>query len=220
MEKRLKRTLIVVSLLLTGPVFIARAQVDSLHVSREDTARAVGNAGWVTLRSKPEGAEVFLDTVFLGKTPLARTRLEAGRKTFRLFYPGVGTWEALVATDSITVHGALETTSYVEMGDSVLPGPRRMFTPSTQTNPDLFLSTPGHADSKLWVGYGAGATMVISGILSAYLKNKSDGEFDSYVATGDPGLLSSTQRLDRLAGISLFVTELSLGVLIYLLLAD
>jgi hypothetical protein len=90
----------------------------------------------------------------------------------------------------------------------------------TETNPDIFLATSDHGNSRLWMRYAAGATMVVSGIVSAYLKSKSNKDFDSYIATGDPALLNSTHRLDRLAGVSLFVTEISLGALIYLLLAD
>jgi hypothetical protein len=212
----------IIVLVLAGSLTTLDAQVkgDSSAVSGQDTVGIAGNFGWVSLHSNPEGAEVYQDTMFLGKTPLVRVRVDEGERAFRLFYPGVGHWRAMTKVDSVTVRRRTEVTSLVDLNGSTPYGPRMEYVPTMQTNPDLFMAAPAHGNSKLWMGYAAGATMVVSGVLSAYLKSKSDKDFDSYIATGDPGLLSSTQRLDRFAGMTLFVTEISLGVLIYLLLAD
>ena len=214
-----KSVLLAVGLVFLSSVLYSQDRPDSSAVPGRDTTGSE-DYGWVSLQSKPEGAEVYLDTVFLGKTPLWRVRLHAGLGIFRLFYPQTGFWGAKMKADSVSVRRGMESNVVVDVNEPSLPGPRREFVPITQANPDLFLSTSGHGNSKLWIGSAAGATMVITGVLSAYLKNKSDHDFDSYVATGDPALLSSTQHLDRLAGISLFATEVSLGVLIYLLLVD
>jgi hypothetical protein len=209
--------------LLLGSFFstlAAQERSDSSGVSKLVTVAAAADSGWVSLQSNPEGAEVYEDTVFIGKTPLVRFRVDARNRIFRLFYPGVGYWGAVMEADSVSVRPGMETTSMVDLTVPSAYGPRREYVPTTETNPDLFLAASDHGNSRLWMGYAAGATMVISGFLSAYIKTKSNKDFDSYVATGDPGLLSSTQRLDRLAGVSLFVTEISLGTLIYLLLTD
>ncbi|HTP12339.1 MAG TPA: PEGA domain-containing protein [Bacteroidota bacterium] len=200
-------------------VLDAQARSDSSLVTVHDST-ASGNVGWVSLQSNPEGAEVYLDTVFLGKTPLSRVMVSAGQGVFRVFYPQAGLWGATMNADTVTIQRGAESTVVIDLQEAPLPGPRRAFVPMTQANPDLFLSTPGQRNSRLWIGSAAGATSVVAGILSAYLKNKSDHEFDTYVATGDPALLNSTQRLDRWAGISLFLSEVGLGVLVYLLLSD
>ncbi len=214
-----KCTTLAVALVFGSSFLAGQTRSDSLVVPVRDTS-VIRDYGWVSLQSQPQGAEVYLDSAFLGKTPLTRVRVNAGKTVFRFFYPQAGLWGATMNADSVFVQRGIESNLLVDVSGPLLPGPRNELLPITQVNPDLFLSVPGHGNSKMWLGSAAGVTMVISGVLSAYLKNKSDHEFDSYVATGDPTLLNSTQRLDRLAGVSLFVTEISLGVLIYLLLAD
>ncbi len=178
------------------------------------------DTGWVSIQTTPEGAEVYRDTVFCGITPLVRFPVEHGTTVFRLFYPGAKTWNAVLRMDSISVEAGEEIRRSVDM--SVRPSLNILMTdvPSTESNPELFLAPAEKGNSRLLLGYAAGATMIISGVLSAYLKTKSDKDFDSYVVSHDPALLSSTQRLDKLAGASLFVTELSLGALMYLLLSE
>jgi len=219
-RRHVHKTMIGLVLGASLSTLAAQEKADSLAVSKADTAVAKGDSGWVSLRSNPPGAEVYRDTTFLGRTPLIRLQTDAGNRVFRLFYPEAGCWSAAAQIDTVSVRPGVETTSLVDLDIPAGIGPRRQYVPATETNPDLFLATPHQTNSKLWMSYAAGATMVVSGVLSAYLKTKSDKDFDSYVATGDPNLLDSTHRLDRLAGVSLFVTELSLGALIYLLLSD
>ena len=91
---------------------------------------------------------------------------------------------------------------------------------SSLTTPDVLPSDYENGASKHWLTYTSASTMIASGVLSAYLKDRANGDFDQYLRTNDPALLSSTRRLDRQAAISLVVTQLSFALLTYLLLSE
>ncbi len=205
---------------LTVSTLPAQTRIDSTSDSKPDTQVVAENYGWVSLQSNPEGAEVYQDSLFLGKTPVVRYPVREGNRVFRLFYPDTKFWNAEMKADSIVVQARQEMSLSVILNVPSGYGLQGSDVPHNNTNPDLFLATKEKRDSRLWMVYTAGATMILSGVLSAYLKTKSDKDFDSYVATNDPGLFASTQRLDRWSGVSLFVAELSLGTLMYLLLSE
>jgi len=68
--------------------------------------------------------------------------------------------------------------------------------------------------------YTAAGTMIVSGILAAYLKDSGNRRFDEYLRTNDPSLLQSTRRYDKAAGIAVAITQVSLGLLAYLVLTE
>lgn len=62
--------------------------------------------------------------------------------------------------------------------------------------------------------------MIVSGVLSAYLKDQANREFDRYLQSRDPAQLTSTRRLDRASAITLAISQVSFAVLTYLLLSE
>jgi hypothetical protein len=188
--------------------------------ARVDTPVAARNVGWLTVRSDPEGAEVYHGDALLGKTPIDHVPVGEGNQVLRFFYPSARAWNPISKTDTLVVPLHQEITSLVELGARSEYGILKSTTVTLEKNPDLFLANSNDNVTRLWMGYAAGATMILSGVLSAYLKNQSDKDFDSYIATNDPSLLASTHRLDTLAGTALFLAEISFGVLTYLLLSQ
>jgi hypothetical protein len=71
-----------------------------------------------------------------------------------------------------------------------------------------------------WPTYVSGLTMIVSGVTSAYLKDQANKEFDRYLVSKNPASLSTTNRLDRGAAISLVISQISFVVLSYLLLSE
>ncbi|MDE3056824.1 MAG: PEGA domain-containing protein [Bacteroidota bacterium] len=59
---------------------------------------------------------------------------------------------------------------------------------------------------------------VVAGTISAIAKRRADGFSDTYSATGEASARASAKRYDVIAGVSLFVTEVSFGALTYYLL--
>ena len=64
--------------------------------------------GFVTVRSLPSGAHVFVDSVFSGVTPLERLQLPAGDHELRVFYPSPFDWNAFVQQKSLRLEGGVE----------------------------------------------------------------------------------------------------------------
>ena len=71
-----------------------------------------------------------------------------------------------------------------------------------------------------WMKIAAGSAMVASGVLAAILKDRANTAFDQYNQTLDPGQLAASRRLDNQSAAAVVVTQLSLAVLSYLLLAE
>jgi len=62
--------------------------------------------------------------------------------------------------------------------------------------------------------------MIGFGVASAYLNFEANKNYDLYVATDDQKYLDATHRYDRAALWSLALTQVSFGVLAYLLLSS
>lgn len=198
----------------------AQVRPDSTKSLKVDTQGVVKNASWLSIHSNPEGAEVYEGALFLGTTPIDRLPASAGRHVVAIFFPSARFWNSVSNIDTLEVVADRESTRSIDLA---IPAQYGIFKRETQTrekNPNLFLKNANQENSRVWQGYVAGATMVLTGALSAYLKTHSDNEFDAYIVTGDPERLSSTRRLDKWAGVTLFISEISFGYLTYLLLSE
>jgi hypothetical protein len=255
----------LISLLL----FCSLAQSRSLEV--------VDSLGTLTIISEPSGADVYLDSLYVGKTPLRGLSMPGRLYRVKFFYPSVMAWNAIVREDTVRVTPQSETEKTLELGDvatiqSVPSGGKVIYqgrelgeTPMylrslARLSGELFVEKEGFepqrvllnkteeqaivarllpkrsgggtgpldslpADQKAissqnWPLYASGSTMLVSGVLSAYLKDQANREFDRYLQSRNPALLSSTRRLDRAAVIALVVSQLSFAVLSYLLLSE
>lgn len=94
--------------------------------------------------------------------------------------------------------------------------------PLSNTHQPPEVLPPDYLDSvsPRWATYVAASTMILSGVLSAYWKDRANRDFDRYGLTKDPALLASTQSLDRRSGIAITISHLSFAALAYLLLSE
>ncbi len=235
-----------------------------------------GEHASLTLETNPSGADVFIDSSYIGKTPLVDHRLAPGVHVLRLFYPSALTWHAIAKSETLHVAAGSRIVRHVELGtfarivsdpaggkvffDGLELGrtplvlrnlhplkgevviekegyvPQRIdlgFSPvpfivKLQAESETLTSTQGEilpADHMLgasdhWLTYASASSMIVSGVVSAYLKNKANSDFDRYLLTKDPAYLASTRRLDTWAAASLVVTQISFAVLTYILLSE
>ncbi|MBT8391742.1 MAG: hypothetical protein HKO83_03205 [Ignavibacteriaceae bacterium] len=63
-------------------------------------------------------------------------------------------------------------------------------------------------------------TAIALGASTAYFKLEADKRFDEYKVTGDPELLSQTDRLDIISGATFVALQINFGLIIYLFLSD
>ncbi|MFH0989264.1 MAG: PEGA domain-containing protein [bacterium] len=221
------------------------------------------------------GAEIFLGSRYLGKTPLMNQRVPSGVHVLRLYSPSATAWNALVYTDTLRLAAGVPYEKHVPLGKLLslhsLPFGGKVFyegkelgiTPlrwrlSSDTQGTLSLQKEGFLPEKIiidgktesivvtlrpeepsqgrqlpdvlnnhhnglsrpFLTYTAAGTMVVSGIISAALKQRANQDFDNYLRTKDPALLASTRRLDRQAGITFALTQISFALLTYLLLSE
>jgi len=80
--------------------------------------------------------------------------------------------------------------------------------------------SPPDEGRPAWSAYVAAASTVGFGIATAYLKQEANRNFDLYLSTDDPRYNDATKRYDRAAVWTLVATELSFGLLAFLLLSD
>jgi hypothetical protein len=77
-----------------------------------------------------------------------------------------------------------------------------------------------HGNSNFRSIYVSAATMIVSGVIAAYFKDRANKEFALYEQTGSVRHHDMTRRFDRQAGISLAITQISFGTLAYFLLLE
>ncbi len=217
----MKRAPMLLALLFAAQCAFGQTASDS--TSRDTLAampRLNDQYGLLSVKSRPEGAEVFADTLYLGRTPLEKINVPAGRHTLRLFYPGARLWDALVAIDSVYIVPSREKAVSLNLDSTRAAG---IGSNAFVTRPDLPQTIPLFTQShenRFRMEYVAGGAMILSGALSAYLKTTSDNKFNTYIQNRDPALLDQVHRLDTWAGVSLVVTEISFAVLTYLFLSN
>ena len=246
-------------------------------IAHSRSLEVADSLGILRIISEPSGADVYVDSAYVGKTPIKEILLPGGVHRIRFFYPSVMAWNAIVREDTVVVTPQSEAEKVVELGDvatiqSIPSGGKVIYqgrelgeTPMylrslARLSGELFVEKEGFepqrvllnkteeqgivarllpkrsgggtgpldslpADQKAissqnWPLYASGSTMLVSGVLSAYLKDQANRAFDRYLQSRNPALLSSTRRLDRAAVIALVVSQLSFAVLSYLLLSE
>jgi len=190
-----------------------------LH-AKPDAAHASAESGILSIHSEPEGAEIYQGSRLIGVTPIDSLIVMQGIHIYRSFYPSARFWNPVSSLDTVLVLSSQKNMCLVRFGVLANNGifKRQVITPEHEPAASY---SPSVADNdRSWIGYASGATMIVTGAASAYLKTNSDNYFNTYISNRDPNLLSKVRRLDRWAGISLFISEISFGVLTYILLSE
>jgi hypothetical protein len=232
--------------------------------------------GVLSVSSDPAGADVYLDSLYVGKTPIREYALPEGSYRLKIYYPSVFAWDAVSREDTVGISAQRRSEKVVELGtvlrvQSVPEGGSVTYRGNDLGVTPLFLTSPvqlrgeivvqkeGFVPQRLaidgnenvslavrlqpeqgrpgllpsdvlaesraigpshWLAYASGTTMIVSGVVSAYLKDQANRKFDQFLVTRDPALLASTRTLDREAAASLILTQISFALLSYLLLSE
>ena len=75
------------------------------------------SAGIASITTDPAGADVYIDSVLIGKSPLKGITLARGAHKIRAFYPSVFAWNAIVVLDSLTVSGSAPQEKRLILGE-------------------------------------------------------------------------------------------------------
>ena len=82
-------------------------------------ARSFAQTGRVTVESKPSGAAVYLDSSFVGITPLVRNDVRAGTHVLRVVYPTTTSWMAVTKKQAIELASDQAVIYSFELGSVV-----------------------------------------------------------------------------------------------------
>lgn len=237
---------------------------------------ATDSAGTVSIATEPPGADLYIDTIYVGKAPIKEIRMTAGSHTVRAFYPSMFSWNAVVTHESVSVANGESIEKRMKVGEAItvqsdpsdgivryegrMLGSTPLYTQFTSplagdlmiehegydslrvptaeikkglirvklhsrtggegSVPGDWLVTNESAPTDHWLTYASGATMIVSGVASAYLKDRANRHFDAFSLTNNPADLSRTRTLDRQAATTFIISEISFAVLTYLLLSD
>lgn len=72
--------------------------------------------GWLKLLSVPSGAEVFLDSAFIGRTPIDRQVIPHGRHRVKVIYPSASAWNAVAREETLEVSPGAQVEKVFELG--------------------------------------------------------------------------------------------------------
>ena len=75
-----------------------------------------GETGRVSVTTDPSGADLFLDSLYLGKTPLVNVVVPAGTHAVRVVYPSAFSWNALAKVETVHVAAESHLNRIIELG--------------------------------------------------------------------------------------------------------
>ncbi|MBI4417277.1 MAG: PEGA domain-containing protein [Ignavibacteriales bacterium] len=78
--------------------------------------RLAPGAGRLTVLSEPPGAEVYLDSVHIGATPVRSVEVREGSHDIRVAFPSLLQWNAHLRTDSVHIREGEEISVEFEFG--------------------------------------------------------------------------------------------------------
>ncbi len=248
----------------------AFSTLDGRNAVVADTSPGDSILATFTLNSNPQGAQVYIDSLLIGRTPLDSQRIPPGTHVLRFVHANYRSWLAPMVTETLTVppgahltrtwtfptiyvvksepYGAtvryrdssVGTTPYIlcasqkEVIALSKDGYEDEIIVLTPEGGELFarmrslVRTPagesplvasGEKSKNLFPVFLTSGTTILTGVASAYFKMKADGRYNDYRLSGDAGTLDEVHRFDRLSGIALVTSELSLIALSYFLLS-
>lgn len=86
----------MIKALIIGTLLVG-SSLSGQNLPKPDSSSAV------TIVTEPIGADIYIDSMFVGKSPVLNTSLQRGTHRIKAFYPSVFSWNATVLQDSLEV---------------------------------------------------------------------------------------------------------------------
>jgi hypothetical protein len=183
-------------------------------VSQEDSiAVQAKNVSSLSIATNRPGARVYLDSLFIGVTPITGIPIKPGEHALRVLDPRLTSW----GNTNITKDFRVQAGEGKVLNFGLTEEPTKL--PAKMTDGIISLKKVdiGTSNTPLYVVAGSG---LLAGISAAYLKEKADRIFGDYQISGDPSLWERTSTYDKLSRVSMIIFELSFAALAYLLLSE
>ncbi len=173
--------------------------IETLYVQQFDQIeRSIIFPLLLRISSEPYGASILIDDSISGTTP--KTFLFYHKKSsIKLTKDNFEQTTTSIPSEGGNIHLRLIPTQLI-----------------SQNNKSFYLN--GREPKNLTPIYFTTCTTILSGVTAAYFKIKADKYYRSYLHTNENNKLTQVKQLDTAAKISLFVCEISILTLSYLLL--
>ncbi len=175
---------------LDTTVVIAAGNVSLLTIPERHT---------YTILSEPSGASVTVHDKTLGVTPLSVTTDRPMPLPLAL---------SLSHFETLMIDPPLQPLTRA-----------RLFPDGTSESNRVFDGSHSIRNYSGWI-YGSITTGILSGTISVMAKTRADKYNDNYLSTGNLSQRDKSKTLDLVAASTLLITEVSFGVLSYLLLTQ
>ncbi|MDI6766256.1 MAG: PEGA domain-containing protein [Bacteroidota bacterium] len=173
--------------------------VETLYVRQSDQIeRSIIFPSLLRISSEPYGASILIDDSISGTTPKTFL-LHQKKSSIKLSKDGFETSISSIPLEGGIIHLPLTSS--------------QLISPDSKS---LYLD--GRDMKNLIPIYITTSTTILSGVTAAYFKIKADRYYRNYLQTNENDKLTQVRQLDTAAGISLFVCEISIFTLSYLLL--
>jgi hypothetical protein len=167
----------------------------------------------VQLRSNPDGAEIFLDSLFIGKTPFDITSEGIKLRHLLIVYPSMRQWNKIIKAD--TIKGDSSRIYFYDFSQFLT---NEISESNVFRLSDVNQELQDGRKLNSRIAIGAASVMISSGAIAAYFKNRANEKFDLYQRFRRQEDLDKTNQLDKYSAVSLVLTEISFAVLVYILL--
>ena len=178
----------------------------------------------ISVKSDSVVMNIFVDTIFVGTTPLDSVSLKVGTHVLRFVRPDERSWYHVPVVETVSVSAGEHLQRSVNHAQTRFNPNAMLIHSNERVSNDSDPAIPSHAltnglpPNNLPM-YLTSSAAVLSGAVAAYFKLKADNLYKDYDRTGDQSVLDKVKTYDTISGVALGVCEINLGLLTYILLS-
>ena len=168
------------------------------------------------ITSTPDSAEVFVDSISVGRTPCSTYVSSDLPHSLLVLQSPPGAWYADAVRETVTAAPGDTLSRHFVFRPLPLIGALAPLA----TSEALDVTGASLLYPPRWRLYLTGGGALLTGAAAAYLKGKADDRHAEFLATRDPAAAASRDKFDRTSTIFLIAAEVSFGLFLAFLLSE
>ena len=182
----------------------------------DDTTQSTPPLSLLIVTSRPDSAEVFVDSVSVGVTPCSTLISHSIPHALLVLQSPANAWLTDAVQESVTAAPGDTLRRHVTFHPLPLTATpaARPFSEALDVTGTSLLHPPR------WRLYLSGGGALLAGATAAYLKGKADDKHAEFLATRDPAAASARDRYDTSSTLFLVAAEVGFGLFLAFLLAE
>lgn len=182
----------------------------------DDSTRSTPPLSLLIVTSRPDSAEVFIDSISAGMTPCSTVISPSIPHAVLVLQSPANAWLTDAVQETVMAAPGDTLRRHVTFRPLPLTGApaARPFSEALDVTGASLLRPPR------WRLYLSGGGALLAGATAAYLKGKADDKHAEFLATRDPAAASSRDRYDTSSTLFLIASEVGFGLFLAFLLAE